>query len=298
MLDSAAPVGAQRPTTDRHDCRTTAASSANHRYCCTLTTVRTIPPAVAAVLEQLELDQPLVVSSEDLKRAIATTESKTTIRYLVEELTNGGWLLPLRTRGYWEFAPAARAGAIDAGDPHIELRATLQKRPDLPVELAAESAAWLLGLSTRSPNRHVISAPPGLRLPPALSEYRVVRFIPALDVKDRDGLPIWQVPTLLVAMSHRPASYHDWPNVGDWLTQATKEVSEDDVRAELAGKPRSTWMRLAYLLDRGGDSDLASALKTDAPAGHGPYYLGRRGQRGRYSSKFDVIDSALIDFQT
>ncbi len=261
-------------------------------------TVRTIPPAVAAVLEQLELDQPLVVSSEDLKHAIAITESKTTIRYLVEELTNGGWLLPLRTRGFWEFAPAARAGAIDAGDPHIELRATLQKRPNLPVKLAAESAAWILGFSTRSPNQHVISAPPGLRLPPALNEYRVVRFIPALDAKTQDGLPLWHVSTLLAAMSHRPASYHDWPNVGDWLTQATKQVSDDDLRAELAGKPRSTWMRLAYLLDRGGKPELASALKTDAPPGQGPYYLGRRGQRGRYSSKFDVIDSALIDFQT
>ena len=253
---------------------------------------------MAAVLEQLELDQPLVVSSADLKRSIAITESRTTIQYLVEYLTNGGWLLPLRTRGYWEFAPAARAGAIDAGDPYIELRATLLKRPDLPVQLAAETAAWLLGFSTRSPNRQVISAPPGLRLPPALSEYRVIRFIPTLDAQDRNGLPIWQVPTLITAMSHRPASYHDWPNVGDWITEAAKEVSEDDLRAELAGKPRSTWMRLTYLLDRGGESDLASALKSDAPPGNGPYYLGRRGHRGRYNSQFDIIDSALIDFQS
>lgn len=225
-----------------------------------------------------------------------TTGSTTTTKYLIDELTTQGWLLPLRTRGYWEFAPAARAGAIDAGDPYIELRATLLKRPDLPVAVAGESAAWLHGLSGRSPNRNVIAAPPGLRLPPALGEYRVIRYQPKLSPEIKDGLPLWRVPTLLVAMSHRPASYRDWPNVADWLSQAASTTSEAELRTELAEEPRSTWMRLAYLLDRGGQEALAHRLKTKSPRGQGPYYLGPRGQRGNHQGLYDVIDSALQEF--
>ena len=258
--------------------------------------MRTIAPAVAAVLEQLELDQPLLVNREDLESVRKATESSTTTRYLIDELTAAGWLLPLRTRGYWEFAPAARAGAMGAGDPHIELRATLQKRPDLPVALAAESAAWLLGLSARSPNRHVIAAPAGLRIPPALGDYRVIRRAGKLDPEARNGLPVWGAATLLVAMSHRPASYRDWPNVADWLNQAVSEVSDEQLRVELTDEPRSTWMRLAYLLDRGGQSDLANDMAARAPEGQGPYYLGPRDGRGRHHGGFDVIDSALEEF--
>jgi len=256
--------------------------------------VRTILPAVAAIVEQLELDQPLLVNSEDLDQARHVTGSSTTTKYLIDELTAEGWLLPLRTRGYWEFAPAARAGAIDAGDPHIELRATLLKRPDLPVALAAETAAWLHSLSARSPNRDVIAAPPGLRLPPALSDYRVIRYKAKLDPEINNGLPLWRVPTLLVAMSHRPASYRDWPNVTEWLSQAASKATKADLRAELADEPRSTWMRLSYLLDRGGHEDLAHRLETAAPAGQGPYYLGSRDRRGRHNGRYDVIDSVLL----
>jgi hypothetical protein len=258
--------------------------------------MRTIPPAVAAVLEQLELDQPLLVSSEDLERAREATGSPTTTRYLIEELTTAGWLLPLRTRGIWEFAPAARAGSLGAGDPHVELRATLRKRPDLQVALAAESAAWLQGLSARSPTRDAISAPAGVRLPPALLDYRVIRTVPKLPQDDRNGLPVWRVETLLVVMAHRPSSYRDWPNVSDWLAEAAARISEADLRLELVDEPRSTWVRLAYLLDRGAQVGVAQAIKRDSPDGRGPYYLGPRDKRGRYDNHYDVIDSALVDF--
>lgn len=258
--------------------------------------MRTIAPAVAAVLEQLELDQPLLVNREGLDAARLVTGSSTTTRYLIDELTSEGWLLPLRTRGYWEFAPAARAGAIGAGDPHIELRATLQKRPDLPVALAAESAAWHLGLSSRSPNRHTIAAPPSLRIPPALGNYRLIRHEAKLDPEIRIGLPVWGVATLLVAMCHRPASYRDWPNVGDWIRQAVPGATEDHLRTELTGEPRSTWMRLAYLIDRGGMPGLADTLADASPHGQGPYYLGPRDRQGRHHSRYDVIDSVLEEF--
>ncbi len=256
-------------------------------------TMRSVTPAVAPVLERLELDQPVVVSRQDLDAARHATGSSTTTRYLIEELRTQGWLLALRTRGYWEFAPAARAGAIGAGDPHIELRAALRKWPDLPVALAAESAAWLLGLSARSPNRHAIAVPASFRVPPALGEYRVIRHAPRLDPQVSNGLPIWSVATLLAAMSHRPSGYRDWPNVADWLSQAVSEVRHEHLQVELVDAPRSTWMRLAYLIDQGGRPDLAAAITRAAPPGKGPYYLGPRSARGVHNNQYNVIDSTL-----
>lgn len=259
-------------------------------------TVREITPSIAPILEELELDQPRLVTAADVERVANERGSTASPAYLIKQLTSEGWLLPLRTRGVWEFAPAARAGAFGSGEAHIELRATLLKRPDLPVALAAESAAWIHGLSSREPTTHSLATPPSLRVPPALSGYRVLRHQSALEPTSRGGLPTWKVATLLVAMADRPSSYRDWPNVGDWLREAVTTLAEADLRAELEDKTRAAWARLAYLLSRGGVEDLAERLLTDAPAGSGPYYLGPREGSGVHDARFDVIDGQLVDF--
>jgi AbiEi antitoxin C-terminal domain len=257
------------------------------------TTTRSIPPSSAPVLEELELEQPKLVTAELLRDLAARRHVEVPIDELVERLRRHGWLLDLTTRGVWEFAPAARAGALGSGDPFIELRATLIRRPELPVSVAGESAAWLHGLSGRPPGRHVIAAPPKLELPPALKPFRAVRHLARLSPKTVDGLPVWRVATLLVQMAARPSSYRDWPNVGDWLTEAVARVDTDDVEGELQGQKRSGWARVAYLLDRGGRADWARDLLADAPRGTGPYYLGPRDRRGYFDARYDVIDSNL-----
>lgn len=256
-------------------------------------TMRTVPPSVAAVLESLELDQPRVVTTENIDTARMNALSRATTAYIIKQLTKSGWLLPLRTRGVWEFAPAARAGRYSAGDPYIELRGTLRKRPLTPVVLAAESAAWLQRLSGRTPRKEVLSAEPGFRISPALNGYRIVRRRRVLDPVLLDELPVWRVSTLIVAMSSRPSAYRDWPNVADWIEQASAQLDRNELQLELGEEPRSTWMRLAYLLDRGSRLDLATDIATNAPEGEGPYYLGPRGHSGSHNATYDVIDSAL-----
>ena len=84
---------------------------------------RSVPSRLASVVEALELDQPRVVTVADLEglsRSSGLSISGVALGYGLRRL---GWLLPLRTRGVWEFAPAARAGRCSAGGPHIELRA-------------------------------------------------------------------------------------------------------------------------------------------------------------------------------
>lgn len=214
---------------------------------------------------------------------------------VLQRLRQRGWLLDLKTRGVWEFAPAARAGAYGAGDPLIELRATLARRNGAPFAVAAESAAYLLGYAGRRPQPEAVSAPAGTTVPPALRDYRVVRWTVRSPLERREDLPVWGVATLLAFMATRPSQYHDWPNVGEWLPRAVAAAGVDDLRTELRDRPRSAWARAAYLLSVGGQAARGSELLCDAPPGNGPYFLGPRDRRGRHAAAFGVIDSIGVD---
>jgi len=252
-------------------------------------TSRSVPRSVAPVLEALELEQPALVTLSMIEDIVAETESPTSAVNAARMLRERGWLLPLRTSGAWEFAPGARAGAWGGGDPFIELRARLATRP-IDVAVAAESAAWLHGLSTRSPDRHVIALEPGVSVPRSLSDFRIVRWRAVDEVVNNDGVPVWSVATLLAFMGVRPDQYRDWPNVSEWLAAAVSQVSVEALRAELANQPRSGWARVSYLLFRGGDEDSANELMSFAPPGGGPFHLGPRDMPSKYYGDFEVID--------
>ena len=153
---------------------------------------RSVPRSVAPLLEALELEQPTLVTLSLLDELIDQTKSSTTAAHGARMLRERGWLLPLRSPGVWEFAPGARAGAFGGGDPFIELRARLATRP-FDGAVAAESAAWLHGLSTRSPDPHVIGAPPEVHIPKSLDHFRVVRWSGTETYDDHEGLPVWSV---------------------------------------------------------------------------------------------------------
>lgn len=254
-----------------------------------VTSQRSVPRSVAPVLAALELEQPVLVTLDQLDDLTAEIGARLPGSAAARLLRERGWLLPLRTTGVWEFAPGARAGAIGGGDPFIELRARLETRP-LPVAVAAESAAWLHGLTSRSPEPHAVGLPPGVRLPKSLNGYRVVRWAPSDPVVDVDGLPVWSMDTLVAFMGARPDRYRDWPNVSEWLADATRRVSVDVLRSELTEQPRSAWARTSYLLFLGGAGQAADELFASAPRGRGPFHLGPRTRPSRYERSFEVAD--------
>jgi len=259
-------------------------------------TARTVPKGLAPLLELLELEQPRVVTGAQLAEWASRVGVRWPAAVVVRQLRERGWLLDLQTRGVWEFAPAARAGAFGSGDPFIELRASLARNPDAPYAVAAESAAYMLGLASRRSAREAVSAPPSSRPPKALAGFRVVRWSARAKGERLEGLPVWSTATLLAFMATRPGGYGDWPNVGEWLRDAAARVEVDDVLTELEGRPRSAWARAAYLLGRGQRPESAQRVLSAAPAGDGPYYLGeRRGAPGRFWAEFDVVDSTGLE---
>ncbi len=252
-------------------------------------TPRSVPRSIAPVLEALELDQPMLVTLSRLQELVDETGSPASAAHTARTLRERGWLLPLRTPGVWEFAPGARAGAWGGGDPFVELRARLATRP-IETAIAAESAAWLHGLSTRAPEPHVLALQVGANLPKSLDGFRVVRWTAVDPIVDADGLPLWSVTTLVAFMGARPEKYRDWPNVSEWLSDGAARVSGVSLRAELAGQPRSSWARTSYLLFRGGHDEAADELLSFAPQGKGPFHFGPRDKPSKYIAEFEVID--------
>lgn len=257
-------------------------------------TTRSIPPSLARVLEELELRQPGIVTKSMIEEILAEVGSQANVRTVLDELQRLRWLLPLKTAGAWEFAPAARAGAFGAGDPFIELRATLARRPELPVLVAEESAAWLQGLLDRRPTRDVISAPAGLVLPKALSEYRVVRLTSDLEPARIDGLPVWSVEMLLVLMAARPGSFKPWATVHEWLNDAFERVDTNVLIGGLREQDEPTCARLGHMALVSGNVSASASIERNCPlGGKGPFFLGPRNWPGAWDSEWRVRDSVL-----
>ena len=255
---------------------------------------RPIPPRLAPVVQQLELFQPEILTLVEIGAYLRELDMSDDPARVARDLQRHGWLLPLRTRGCWEFAPGARAGALPSGDPFLELRATLQRRA-LPVALAYDSAAWLQGLSARQPHKHVLATRPAQRkLPPALSDFRIARIWGALEAEQKDGLPVWRVATLLAKMATVPHHYRDWPNVMEWIEEAFGRADAADLEQELEGAPNPARIRLAYLADRAHVKDLAKDLMQKAHLDGGLVYLGRDRSRSRFVREYNLVDSLLL----
>lgn len=255
---------------------------------------RSVPTRFAGVLEALELEQPRVVTADQLDTLARAERLALPGAALGYQLRRLGWLLPLRTRGAWEFAPAARAGRYPAGDRHVELRAVLATDPTFPGVLAMESSAVLLGLAGHVPEREVLAAPPGFRVSKALRDWRIVRLqLPGYPAASIKGLPVWRVEALLAGMATRPDGYRDWGNVASWLPRAVQRADPDAVAGFLVGAPRAARQRAGYLLAIGGRVDDGLALLDHPAPDRAPVYLGPRNEPGRFDARFGVVDSVL-----
>ena len=239
-------------------------------------TARSVPSSLAPIIEELELRQPKLVTKAYLETLIAERSLELRPEDVSHRLQQQGWLLSLKTKDAWEFAPASRAGRIGSGDPFIELRATLHHRPDFPVAVAYESAAWLHGFTRRPAEKDVLSIPIHINPPQALQGF-----------------------SLLVLMAERPMSCRAWPTVMEWLEAATSKIHYELVLEELSGRGIATWARTGYILEAGGRDDLGEKIHQQIDLSRkGPFYLGPRRVPGRMDRRWDVRDSVLLYRET
>lgn len=255
-------------------------------------TTRPLPASLAPIVAALELRQPKVVTSALLDQIAQETESHLRSEVIAERLVRHGWLLPMRTRHSWEFAPGAHAGRYGWGDPWIELRAVLQHQPQSPVAVAFESAIWELGYTTHQPTKPVLAHRRGWHPPPGISARSVTYEwrLPLIEIRD---LPVWQPATAVVAAADRPAAQGDWHNADDWLPETFRATAPNDVITEIESRGKATIARLGYLAEWSHRFDIADAVENLLPAKREVAYLGPRGHKGRWANRWRLYDSLL-----
>jgi hypothetical protein len=253
---------------------------------------RPVPARLAPVVEELELRQPAVVTRSLLTEILTQAQAPLPAEVAAERLVRLGWLLPLRKRDAWEFAPAARAGRFRAGDPWIELRALLAHDPNAPVAVAFESAIWELGHSSHQPDRPVLAHRRGWRPPRAL-DVRTVSFDWHVPAKPVRGLPVWTEPTIVVATAERPAAQGNWGNADDWLPNTFRAVSSKELLKEAHDRRVSTLARLGYLAEWADRDDITDEVEALLPSRLPVTFLGPRTRRDRWSRRWHVYDGLL-----
>ncbi|MGV9797978.1 type IV toxin-antitoxin system AbiEi family antitoxin [Mycobacterium sp. NPDC003449] len=263
-----------------------------------MTVARTIPPSIAGVVEQLELDGGLVVTVDRLAAAMRDADlevDEPDIPRFAYELQRDGWLGRLRTKYAWEFLPGARAGAYGSGDRFIEFRAQHAVHPTWRGVLAMESAGSVLGVAQRLPDKEVVALPADERFPKALvGEWRYVRVeLPERGLTTVDGLPSWNLEGLVVGIAARPAAYKDVAGLGQWLPEASLRVDVGTVIALLVAMNSATSQRAAYLLGAAGNQDARAAILDAYPAAETVWLGPRTAGEGVFDAKTKVNDTLL-----
>jgi len=256
---------------------------------------RAIPPSLSPILAELELDAPHVVSLAELKDLVNRAGVGTEPRVVAARLRRLGWLLPTATAGVWEFAPAAHAGPIRHGDQFLELRAALATRPSLDAAVCLVSALAARGLTDRAPDRLEIAIRTGELVPRGLRRAaRIVIFGANLASGRLSGVPVNQPATVLVHLAARPTDVRGWGAIAEALPELLEVVAPADIDVELAGRPRSVRVRLAYLV-QGVAPDLADRLVPPDEGGRSApkVWFGPRASLKRHSSRFSVADTLL-----
>ncbi len=254
---------------------------------------RVISRAVAGVVEQLELNGDVLVTTDRLAAVMDELGLHGDARRLAYELQRDGWLGRLRSRHVWEFLPGARGGAYGSGDRFIECRAQRAVDREWGGVLAMESAASVLGLAQRIPEREVVALPPDEPFPKALTgQWRYVRTqLPAAAITTVDGLPSWNLEGLLVGIAARPSAYKDVAGLGQWLAQV-REVDVRRVVELLRSMGAATRQRTAYLLSLCGEAAPTSAVVDTYPP-VGAVWLGPRTVGGHFDTRTQVNDTLL-----
>jgi hypothetical protein len=247
---------------------------------------------LAVLVEQLELDQPSLLTVEDLAVLADELGLGTSARVATQRLAKQGWLLPTGVRGVWEFAPASRAGAHSSAHHDLLLAAQLAATPDLPARVALSSALWTAGLADRRPDILEVSLPPRVRPPTALRDHaRVVRFKPVLPPVQGPEVPTDRPETVLVHLADTPTQVHSWAAMLDGLDDLLDACEVGAVVREAAGRPHATQVRLCYLLEgRPMGTELADRLTVE-PAGK--VWFGPRGPLRRHHARWNVADTVL-----
>ena len=252
---------------------------------------RAISSSMAGILEQLELNQPTLVTSADLTRLLEAQGVRTPARIVAARLREEGWLLPTGRRGVWEFAPAAAAGPYSRNDPVTPLRAFLSQRPSARCGLTFHAAAWAHGIADRAPAKLEVAAADAQLARQLPDRLAASVFAPHLGYAQHRGVPVLPLESVLVHMTTRPSAVRSWESAREWLPDLAAELSWDTLARELEGRTSAVRARTGYLL-QGMRADLAAKIQViETP--RSKTWFGQHGPLRRHDAQWQIADTLL-----
>ena len=252
---------------------------------------RSISKSLSGVLQDLELERPLLVTTETLSILKDKYGISSPIKTIAYQLKKRGWLLPTDRKGVWEFIPAEVAGIYSSYDPLLYFRSFLAKYPDILCGLTYQTAAWLYGESNRVPSNLDISIQDNKRSRLLKRHASVSVYKPHLPYQYISKVPVLSRESVIAHMVSRPLSLPSWASVHEWLPDFCIDISVDKILIELNNRPQSVIQRFAYLV-QGIRPDIANEiLRKTSPKNTA--WFGDRKQVLRFDNRFLVSDSLL-----
>jgi hypothetical protein len=252
---------------------------------------RTISNSFAGILQELELERPLLVTNEQLSSLKSRYHIASSVEVIAARLKEKGWLIPTDRQGVWEFIPAEVAGIYSTNDPLLSFRAFHVKYPAVKCALTFQTAAWLYGNSDRIPSSVYVSVEEYKHARPLKGHASVSIYQPKLDAQFISNVPVLARESVIVQMTAKPSSVHSWGSVPEWLPDFCAELSSDNIFSELADRPLYVSQRLGYLIQRIRPDIANELLKRTKPKSNA--WFGDRMRSLRYDKRFMVADSLL-----
>jgi len=252
---------------------------------------RVISKSLAGILQELELERPLLVTKSllsDLKNKYNVASS---VEVVAARLKEKGWLLSTGIQGVWEFVPAEIAGVYSTNDPLLSFRAFYLKYPTIKCALTFHSAAWIYGDSDRAPSNVYVAAE-DYRYARLLNGHACVTiFRPNLPYNFITNISALARESVIIQMAAKPLSIPSWASVPEWLPGFCAYLSFEGLHAELANKSPFVSQRLGYLV-QGTRPDIADEIyKNTKPKSNA--WFGDRKKSLRYDKRFMVADTLL-----
>ena len=252
---------------------------------------RSISNSLAGILQELELERPLLVTREllsDLKQKYYVASS---VEVVAARLREKGWLLSTGIQGVWEFVPAEVAGVYSTNDPLLSFRAFHAKYPTVKCALTFQTAAWIFGDSDRAPSYVCVSVEDYRHARPLKTHVSVSVFLPNLPYKVISNATVLARESVIVQMAAKPSSVLSWASVPEWLSGFCAELSPEEIYEELANRSPYVSQRLGYLI-QGMRPDIADEIYMKTKPKSNAWF-GERKQSLRYDTRFMVADTHL-----
>lgn len=213
-------------------------------------------------MAEFEMFGKEVVSVQDIAAALAVTPDSRKLKNAVHDLVRLGWLRPLPTRGLYEYLPA-RGGPYPTGDPLLEARAVLTRRPDFRLAMIGTGAAFLRGFSERAPSSYAVAITREQGGSVALaSVYQQFKTTAArIDgIPELRGVPVSDAAHLLADAALWPSACGDLRHADHWLRRALLHATPDAASAAANRIGHAGAARMAYIAARFEAVEIATAI--------------------------------------